>query len=106
MANPTFGIKLDRFSDCAASIKEECIREGRCDELKRKPVTKDVSAPVVQPTPKLLPPRIDEGEATSIDDLCRQISEENDRRIEGMPEEGIESGEKLLGSLGVGLGTC
>ena len=42
---------------------------------------------MVQPTPKLLPPRIDKGEATSIDDLCRQISEDNDRRIEGMSEE-------------------
>ena len=47
-----------------------------CDELKRKPITKDVSA-VVQLTPKLLPPRIYEGEATSIDNLCRQIHQEN-----------------------------
>ena len=45
---------------------------------------------MVQPAPKLLPPRIDEGEATSINGLRRQISEENDRRIEGMPEEGIK----------------
>ena len=65
-----------------------------CDELKRKPVTKDVSVPVVQQTPKSLPPRIDEGEATSVDNLRRQISEENDRRIEGMPEEGIERAER------------
>ena len=66
------------------------------DELKGKPVTKDVSVPVVQPTPKLLPPRIDEGEATSIDDLRRQISisEENDRRIEGMPGGGIKRAER------------
>ena len=53
--------------------------------------------PVVQPAPKLLPFRIDNREVTSIDDLCRQISEDNDRRIKGMSEEGIrESGEKLL----------
>ena len=60
-----------------------------CDEVKQKPVTKDISTPVVQPNPKLLPPRIDEGEATSIDNLRGQISisEGNDRRIEGMPEE-------------------
>ena len=64
------------------------------DELKRKPVTKDVSVPMVQPTPKLLLPRIDKGEVTSIDDLRRQISEENDRRIEVMPEEGIERAER------------
>ena len=48
---------------------------------------------MIQPTPKLLPPRIDEGEATSIDDLCRQISEDNDRRIEGMSEERGERGD-------------
>ena len=61
-----------------------------CDELKRKPVTKDVSTSVVQPTPKLLSPRIDKEEVTSTDDLRCQISEENDGRIEGMPEEGIK----------------
>ena len=58
------------------------------DELKRKPVSKDVSVPAVQPTPKLLPPRIDKGEVTSIDDLRHQISEENDRRIEQCQKRG------------------
>ena len=58
-------------------------------KLKRKPVTKDISVPVVQSAPKLLPFRIGNREVTSIDDLRRQISEENDRRIEGMSEEGI-----------------
>ena len=60
---------------------------------------------MVQPTPKLLPPRIDEGEATSIDDLRRQISEENDRRIEGVPEEGIERERReIIGQFGSGIG--
>ena len=31
--------------------------------------------------------RVDKNEVTSIDDICRQISEDNDRRIEGMSEE-------------------
>ena len=90
--NPTFWstrIKSDWFSDRPAS---SAFTRG-CDELKRKPVTKDVSVPVVQPTPKLLLPRIDKGEVTSIDDR-RQISEENDRRIEVMPEEGMERAER------------
>ena len=69
--------------------KKSAFARGR-DELKRGPVTKDVSVPVVQPTPKLPPPRIDKGEITRMDDLRRQISEENDRRIEGMSEERIE----------------
>ena len=30
---------------------------------------------------------MDEREVTSIDDICRQISEDNDRRIEGISEE-------------------
>ena len=30
---------------------------------------------------------MDEREVTSIDDICRQISEDNDRRMEGMSEE-------------------
>ena len=30
---------------------------------------------------------MDKNEVTSIDDICRQISEDNDRRIEGMSEE-------------------
>ena len=51
--------------------------------------------PVVQPTPKSLPPRIDKG---SIDDLCRQTSEENDRRI----EEWIERVPQLGGLLAAG----
>ena len=62
---------------------------------------------MVQPTPKLLPPRIDEGEATSIDNLRRQISisEENDRRIEGMPEEGIKRERReIIGQFGGGIG--
>ena len=60
---------------------------------------------MVQPTPKLLPPRINEGEATSIDDLRRQISEENDRRIEGMREEGTERERKeIIGQFGSGIG--
>ena len=60
---------------------------------------------MVQPTPKSLPPRIDEGEATSIDNLRRQISEENDRRIEGMPEEGIERERReIIGQFGSGIG--
>ena len=62
---------------------------------------------MVQPTPKLLPPRIDEGEATSIDNLRRQISisEGNDRRIEGMPEEGIERERReIIGQFGSGIG--
>ena len=62
---------------------------------------------MVQPTPKLLPPRIDEGEATSIDNLRRQISisEENDRRIEGMPEEGIgRKRREIIGQFGGGIG--
>ena len=50
--------------------------------------------PVVQSAPKLLPFRIGNREVTSIDDLRRQISEENDRRIEGMSEEGIERAER------------
>ena len=45
----------------------------RPDEFKREPITNDVSMPVVRPAPKLLPPRIDREEVTSIDDLCRQI---------------------------------
>ena len=45
---------------------------------------------MVQPAPKLLPPRMDEEEVTSIDGLCHHISEDNDRRIEGMSEEGIK----------------
>ena len=49
--------------------------------------------PVVQPAPKLLPFRIDDREVTSIDDLCRQISEDNDRRIKGMSEERRERRE-------------
>ena len=53
-----------------------------CDELKRKLVT----MPMVQPTPFLLPPRIDKGKVTSIDDRRRQISEENGRGMEGMSE--------------------
>ena len=69
--------------------KKSAFARGR-DGLKRGPVTKDVSVPVVQPTPKLPPPRIDKGEVTRVDDLRRQISEENDRRIEGMSEERIE----------------
>ena len=55
---PNLLIKSDRFSDRPASIKEECIREG-IDELKRKPITKDVGVLVVQPTPKLPPPRVE-----------------------------------------------
>ena len=74
------------------------------DELKEKPVTKDVSVPTVQPTPKLLPPRIDK-EVTSIDDLRRQISEENDRRIEVMREEGRERERReIIGQFGSGIG--
>ena len=65
-----------------------------CDELKRRPVTRHVSVPVVQPTLKSPPPRTDKGVVTSIDDLRRQISEGNGRRIEGMPEEGIARAEK------------
>ena len=49
--------------------------------------------PVEQPAPKLLPFRIDNREVTSIDDLCRQISEDNDRRIKGMSEERRERRE-------------
>ena len=30
---------------------------------------------------------MDENEVTGIDDICRQISGDNDRRIEGMSEE-------------------
>ena len=75
------------------------------DELKQKPVTKDVSVPAVQPTPKLLPPRIENREVTSIDDLRRQISEENGRRIEGMREEGIErEWRDIIGQFGSGIG--
>ena len=37
--------------------------------------------------PKLLSFRVDKKEVTSIDDICRQISGDNDRRIEGMSEE-------------------
>ena len=62
---------------------------------------------MVQPNPKLLPPRIDEGEGTSIDNLRRQISisEENDRRIEGMPEEGIKRERReIIGQFGSGIG--
>ena len=62
---------------------------------------------MVQPTPKLLPPRIDGGEATGIDNLRRQISisEENDRRIEGMPEEGIERERReTIGQFESGIG--
>ena len=33
---------------------------------------------------------MDEEEVTSIDGLCHHISEDNDRRIEGMSEEGIK----------------
>ena len=46
--------------------------------------------PVVHPAPKFPPPRINKGEVTSIGDLHGQMGEENDRRIEGMSEEGIE----------------
>ena len=75
------------------------------DELKGKPVTKDVSVPTVQPTPKLLPPRIDKEEVTSIDDLRRQISEENDRRIEVMREEEKERERgEIIGQFGSGIG--
>ena len=42
---------------------------------------------MVQPAPKLLPFRIDKRGVTSIEDLCRQISVDNDRRIKGMSEE-------------------
>ena len=42
---------------------------------------------MVQPATKLLPFRIDKREVTSIEDLCRQISVDNDRRIKGMSEE-------------------
>ena len=35
--------------------------------------------PIVQPIPILLPPRIDKGKVTSIDDRRHQISEENGR---------------------------
>ena len=60
---------------------------------------------MVQPTPKLLPPRIDKEEVTSIDDLRRPISEENDRRIEGMREEGIERERReIIGQFGGGIG--
>ena len=53
----------------------------------------------------MLPPRIYEGEATSINDLRRQISEENDRRIEGMPEEGIKRERReIIGQFGSGIG--
>ena len=41
--------------------------------------------PLVQPTPILLPPGIDKGKVTSIDDRRRQISE-NGRGMEGMSE--------------------
>ena len=60
---------------------------------------------MVQPTPKLLPPRIDEGEATSINSLRRQISEENDRRIEELPEKGIDrERSEIIGQFGSGIG--
>ena len=60
---------------------------------------------MVQPTPKSLPPRIDKEEVTSIDDLRLQITEENDRRIEGMPEEGIERERReIIGQFGSGIG--
>ena len=53
----------------------------------------------------MLPPRIYEGEATSINDLRRQISEENDRRIEGMPEERIKRERReIIGQFGSGIG--
>ena len=88
VVNPTFYSNQKGFPIAQHRSKTSAFARG-CDELKRKPVTKDVNVPMVQPTPKLLPPRIDEGEATSIDNLRRQISisEGNDRRIEGMPEE-------------------
>ena len=41
---------------------------------------------MVQPTLKLLSFRVDK-EVTNIDDICRQMSEDNDRRIEGLLEE-------------------
>ena len=42
--------------------------------------------PMVQPIPILLPPRIDKGKVTSIDDRRHQISGENGRGMEGMSE--------------------
>ena len=80
---PNLLIKSDRFSDSPASIKEECI----CDKLKQKTVTKDINVPVVQPAPYLLPFGIDNREVTVKNDLCRQIGEENNRRIGGISEE-------------------
>ena len=60
---------------------------------------------MVQPVPKLLPSRIDKEEVTNIDDLCRQISEENDRRIEGMLEERIERERiEIVGQFRSGIG--
>ena len=56
--------------------KKSAFARGR-DELKRNPV-------------EFPPPRIGMGKVTSTGDLRQQISEENDRRIEGMSEEGRE----------------
>ena len=81
--------------------KKGAFGRGR-DEVKRKPVTKHVSMPVVQPAPKLLPFRIDNREVTSIDDLCRQIGEGSDRRIGGMSEKRREWRE-IIGQFGSGI---
>ena len=92
----TFTIGVDRPPNLSGSSQTDfpfaqhrsksAFARGR-DDLKQKPVTKDINVPVEQPAPKLLPFRIDNREVTSIDDLCRQISEDNDRRIKGMSEE-------------------
>lgn len=83
--------------------KKSAFARGR-DELKRNSTGKDVIVPVVQPTPKLPQPRIDTREVTSADDLRRQISEENDRRIEGMSEEERERERReIIEQFGTGV---